>query len=97
MWYRFTVDVPAAAAGKKVKLYSPAVETEAWGWVNGTFVGHRPYHEAYERPTSDLEFDVADALQPGKKNSIVLRVHTGLNAAQAASGMISRAFLYAPK
>jgi hypothetical protein len=97
MWYRFSVDVPAAAQGKKVLLYAPTIETEAWAWVNGKFAGHKPYHEAYERPTNDAEFDVTSALQAGKKNTVVIRVHTGLNAAQAASGMISRAFLYAPK
>jgi hypothetical protein len=96
LWYRFTLDVPAAAQGKRVFLYAPAIETEAWAWVNGKFVGHRPYHDAYERPI-DIDFDVTPALQPGKKNVIVLRVHTGLNAAQAAAGMTSRAFLYAAK
>jgi hypothetical protein len=96
MWYRLTVDVPASAQGKAVRLYAPAVETEAWGWVNGRFVGHRPYHEAYERP-NEIDFDVTAALQPGKRNTVVLRVHTGFGASQAASGMISRAFLYSPK
>jgi hypothetical protein len=96
LWYRFGVDVPAAARGKKVHLYIPTVETEAWAWVNGEFAGYRPYHEAYERP-NEFDVDVSKMLVPGKKNSIVLRVHTGLSASQAASGMISRAFLYSPK
>src|SRR5262249_1007657 len=96
MWYRFTVDVPASARGKKVRLYFPTVETEAWGWVNGEFVGHRPYSEAYERP-NEIDFDVTNGVQPGKKNSIVLRVHTGMGAAQQSSGLISRGFLYSPK
>jgi hypothetical protein len=93
LWYRFEVDVPASARGKKVKLYAPAIETEVWGWVNGEFVGHRPYHEAYERPI-DIDFDVSQAVRPGERNTIVLRVHTGMNATQAAAGMTSRAFLY---
>jgi hypothetical protein len=96
MWYRFDVDVPAVAVGRKVHLYAPTVETEAWGWVNGEFVGHRPYHEAYERP-NEIDWEVTKALQPGKRNVIVLRVHTGMSAAQAASGLISRLFLYAPR
>jgi hypothetical protein len=96
MWYRFSLDVPAAVKGKKVRLYAPAVETEVWGWVNGRFVGHRPYHEAYERP-NEIDLDVTEALLPGQKNTIALRVHTGMGASQAADGMVSRAFLYAPK
>jgi len=95
LWYRFQVEAPASAKGKKVKLYAPAIETEVWGWVNGEFVGHRPYHEAYERPI-DIDFDVTNAFRPGEVNTIVLRVHTGMNAAQAAAGMTSRAFLYVP-
>jgi hypothetical protein len=95
MWYRLTVDVPAKALGKKVRLYLPAIETEAWGWVNGTFVGHRPYREAYERP-NEVDFDVSAALRPGR-NVIVLRVQTGLGAAAQAGGLVSRAFLYTPK
>jgi hypothetical protein len=95
LWYRFSVDVPADARGKQLRLYAPAVETEAWGWVNRRFVGHRPYHEAYERP-NEIDFEVSQAIEPGKRNTIVLRVHTGLGASQAASGLVSRLFLYAP-
>jgi hypothetical protein len=95
MWYRFEVSVPASAKGSKVRLYVPAIETEAWAWVNGTFVGHRPYREAYQRP-NEVDLDVTAALKPGQKNCIVLRLHTGLNAAQAAGGIVSRPFLFAP-
>jgi hypothetical protein len=96
MWYRLDVDVPSSAKGKKVMLYCPAVETEAWVWVNGQFIGHRAYHEAYERP-NPIDMDVTSALKPGKKNSVVIRVQTGMNAAQQAAGMTSRLLLYSPK
>jgi hypothetical protein len=96
MWYRMRVNVPASARGKKVILYAPVVETEAWCWVNGEYVGHRPYLEAYTRPCA-MELDVTKALRPGQTNVIALRVSTGLAAAEAADGLLSRAFLYAPK
>lgn len=96
MWYRFNVNVPASAKGKTVKLYAPTVETEAWVWVNGKFIGHRPYHEAYERP-NEIDMDVTSALQPGKTNTIAIRVNTGLNAAGQSGGFYSRLFLYSPK
>jgi hypothetical protein len=96
LWYRLTVDVPPKFQGKKLMLYAPALETEAWVWVNGKFVAHRAYREAYERP-NELDCDVTAALVPGRKNVVVLRLHTGLNAAQQAAGMTSRLFLYAPR
>jgi len=96
IWYRLKVDVPAEAAGKKVMLYAPVVETEAWGWVNGHYVGHRPYLEAYIRP-AQMEFDVTEALRPGETNQVTIRVNTSLAPSAAASGLLSRLFLYAPK
>jgi hypothetical protein len=96
MWYRLEADVPAAAKGRKVFLYAPALESEAWVWVNGQFIGHREYHEAYERP-NPIDMEVTAALKPGAKNSVVVRVHTSMNAAAAAGGLTSRLLLYAPK
>lgn len=96
MWYRLNVIVPASAQGKPVKLYAAVAETEAWVWVNGTLVGHRPYIEAYIRPSA-IDMDVTDALIPGKVNSIVVRLHTNYQPAQMAAGLDSRLFLYTPK
>jgi hypothetical protein len=96
MWYRLDTDVPAVAKGRKVFLYAPAVESEAWVWVNGKFIGHREYHEAYERP-NPIDMEVTAALKPGARNSVVVRVHTGLNAAAQAGGLTSRLLLYAPR
>ena len=97
IWYRLKVDVPSSAKGKKIMLYAPTVETEAWVWVNGKFAGYRPYTDAYIRPESELEVDVTDAIQPGKSNTIVVRVNTGFNAAEAGGGFSSRLLLYSPK
>jgi hypothetical protein len=96
VWYRLKVDVPAAAAGRKAVLVVPTLTTEGWCWVNGRFVGYRPYLEAYIRP-STMECDVGAALTPGATNEIVLRVNTSLSEAQAAEGLYGRAFLYAPR
>ena len=95
IWYRLNVDVPAAAAGKPAKLYCMVAETEAWVWVNGEFVGHRPYIEAYIRP-SPIDMDVTEALQPGR-NQVAIRLHTNYQPAQMSAGLVSRLFLYAPK
>ena len=95
MWYRMDVDVPAGAAGKTAKIHCMAAETEAWVWVNGKFVGHRPYIGAYIRPNK-IDMDVTDALIPGQKNQVVVRLHTNIQPAEMAAGMASRLFLYAP-
>jgi hypothetical protein len=96
MWYVFEVDVPASAKGKKVKLYSPVVIAEAWLWVNGKYIGQRKYLEAYIRP-APIEFDVTDAVIPGQKNILAVRVGTGMNLTQAPDGFQGRLFLYSPK
>ncbi|MFQ6099493.1 MAG: sugar-binding domain-containing protein, partial [Armatimonadota bacterium] len=95
IWYRLRARVPASARGKRIMLYAPVVETEAWCWVNGQYVGHRPYKEAYVRP-AQMEFDVTDAIRPGEENVIAIRVNTSLSLAAAADGLLSRAFLYSP-
>lgn len=95
LWYRLRVDVPQAAAGREVRLCIPMVSTEAWCWVNGQFVGYRPYRESYIRP-ADMECDVTAALRPGQTNVIALRVNTSLSETAVAEGLYSRAFLYAP-
>jgi len=96
IWYRLKVDVPTRARGRRVLLYAPTIETEAWCWVNGQYVGHRPYREAYVRPAK-MEFDVTEVLRPGEINQITIQVSTGLALAQAAAGLQSRLFLYSPQ
>jgi len=95
LWYRLDVDIPASAAGKPARLHCMAAETEAWVWVNGKFVGHRPYIDAYIRPCK-IDLDVTDALIPGKKNNVVVRLHTNLQPAQMSAGLASRLFIYSP-
>ncbi|MFA6107960.1 MAG: DUF4838 domain-containing protein [Candidatus Latescibacterota bacterium] len=96
VWYRIKVDVPATAQSQQVRLCAPVVVTEAWCWVNGQYVGHRPYQEAYVRP-AELDLDVTPFLRPGQTNVIALRVDTSLSPAQAAEGLQSRLFLYTPR
>jgi hypothetical protein len=96
MWYVYDMDVPDSAQGKPVTLYSQAVVTEAWVWVNGEYAGHRPYLEPCTRP-AELSLDVSRFLQPGKKNTIAIRVSTATNRTQAPEGFQSRVFLYSPK
>jgi hypothetical protein len=95
VWYRFEVDIPKQFDGKPVSLLATGLETEAWLWVNGEYRGHRPYQEAYMRP-SEFQADVSKALKAGR-NVITIRVDTGRAPAHAAGGLIGRVLLYSPK
>jgi hypothetical protein len=96
IWYRLSVDVPALAKGKKIMVYAPVVECEAWGWCNGQFVGHRPFMEAWNHPTP-MEFDVTAAIKPGQRNQFTFRVSAGFMRAFPGAGFQSRLMLYSPK
>ena len=63
--------------------------------MNGKYIGHRPYREAYERP-NEMDVDVTDALKPGGRNVITFRVSTSSTPTAVAGGLTGRLFLYAP-
>jgi hypothetical protein len=88
--------MPAKLPGQRVMLMAPCLTTEGWCWVNGKYVGYRPYKEAYERPAA-MEVEVTDAIKPGATNEIVFRINTSLAEAQIAEGLYGRVFLWAPK
>lgn len=96
IWYRLKVDVPASAKGKKIMLCAPTVNPEGWCWVNGQYVGHRNYREAYERPIP-MEVDVTNAILPGRTNTIAFRINLTYAVAWAPEGLLSRVFLWSPK
>lgn len=96
MWYVFELAVPAAFAGRPIRVYSPVVTSQAWVWVNGRYAGSRKYLEAYIRP-APIDMDVTGLIEPGKKNMIAVWVSTGTNRTQAADGFQGRLFLYSPK
>ncbi|MCL5102613.1 MAG: DUF4838 domain-containing protein [Armatimonadetes bacterium] len=96
LWYKFEVNIPALENGRRVELLAPVVEPEAWCWVNGKYVGHRPYREAHCRP-SEMAFDISEHIRSGEANDISVRIFTGYCAAQAAGGVHGRVVLYSPK
>jgi hypothetical protein len=92
-WYQFDVKVPESAKDKQVLLHGLAVVNEAWVWVNGRYVGHRPYIGVWFRPHT-LEMDVTKVLEPGKTNRITIRVLCNWDV-WGANGIYERLFLYA--
>lgn len=95
MWYAFEIDIEPAEADRAVNFCVPTLCPQAWLWVNGQYVGRRGYLEAYIRPAG-LDIPVTDAIRPGEKNWIVVRVNTGSNRSQSPEGLLGRAFLYSP-
>lgn len=92
-WYRTTVQLGAEQLRGKVHLMFPGLFNEAWLYVNGKMVAHRPYREPWWQ--SDYRFqwdaDVSGHLRPGE-NEIAVR---GFNP-HHFGGMFRRPFLYRP-
>ncbi|MBL8233881.1 MAG: glycoside hydrolase family 2 [Bryobacterales bacterium] len=66
IWYRRSVDLPAAWQGKRVLLHFGAVDYRAMVWVNGQLAGQ---HEGGSVP---FRFDITDLLAAGA-NTITVR------------------------
>jgi len=66
IWYRRSVTLPAAWAGKRVLLHFGAVDYRAMVWVNGALAGS---HEGGSVP---FQFDITALLKPGA-NLITVR------------------------
>jgi len=90
-WYRFTLDVPAVPAGKQARIFCPAVDNQAWVWVNGQYAGRNDYLQAWFRP-QEVDLDITPFLTPGK-NQITLRV-VGNEEYFGANGIYERPFIY---
>ncbi|MEM9983710.1 MAG: glycoside hydrolase family 2 TIM barrel-domain containing protein [Bacteroidota bacterium] len=68
-WYRKHFTMPASAKGKVVRLEFEGAMYDAHVWVNGQFIGHRPYGYI------GFEFDVSEALKyDGSDNVVAVRL-----------------------
>lgn len=65
VWYQRAIDVPAAWAGRRVRLHFGAVDYEAMVWVNGQFAGQ---HRGGQSP---FALDITDRLTPSNNRVIV--------------------------
>lgn len=92
-WYRTDAQLPPDAAKGKVRAMFPGLFNEAWLYVNGRLVAHRPYKEPWWLSDYKFEWDVevGEFLKPGA-NTIAVRV----NNPHHFGGMFRRPFLYRP-
>ena len=91
MWYKTDVDLTAGQADGKVRIHFPGLFSEAWLYVNGDLVAHRPQKHMWWYNDYTFDWDVDLDLKPGR-NDIVLRVHN----THHNGGLFRRPFLYQP-
>ncbi len=93
LWYKTPVDLNAEQSAGTVHLHFPGLFSEAWLYVNGFLVAHRPqkhiwWHNSY---AFNWDVDVSGHLREGV-NDITLRVHN----THHNGGIFRRPFLYRP-
>ena len=93
-WYRMSFHCTESAGAGKARICGPAALSEVWVWVNGRYVGHRPYKLAWFRP-HEFDLDISDAVEPGAANQITIRILDNFQVF-GASGIYERMFIYAP-
>ena len=79
-WYRKVVSVPENWGDRRVILNFGAVDWEATVWINGNQIGK---HENGYLP---FEFDITDALTPGKSTVIVVRAYDAQDHGEQLAG-----------
>ena len=90
-WYRQSVAIPPEAKGKRIFLWFGGVDEKAKVWVNGSPVGVS--HEATFLP---FEFDVTDAVLPGKENTVAVLACNKVLDELGTGGLMAPAMFYAP-
>ncbi len=93
VWYRGEIDIPERFVDRDVNLYIGGLINEGWVWINGEYVGHRPWAVWWSHSRHPAEFSVGDKLRPGERNTIAIRV---LNDPDEVGGLYRRGFLHAP-
>ncbi len=93
MWYKTDVPLDAAQAAGTVHVHFPGLFSEAWLYVNGYLVAHRPqkhmwWHNSYR---FEWDVDISGHLREGD-NDITLRVHN----THHNGGLFRRPFLCRP-
>lgn len=91
LWYKTPVELSLADTKGKLHLHFPGLFGEAWLYVNGNLVAHRPQHPLWWKNSYrfDWDVDLSGKLKPGQ-NDITLRVHN----THHNGGIFRRPFLY---
>lgn len=90
-WYRTTIDVPAEFRDQRVFFWCGGVDEKAKVWLNGREIGIS--HGAAFYP---FELDATAAIEPGKRNTLVLGVLNDVVNELGTGGIVAPVMLYAP-
>ena len=93
-WYQAPLTLTAEQTAGNVRLMFPGIFNEAWLYVNGNLVSHRPLREPwwYNDYKFEWDADLTGALKPGE-NLVSVRIHNPHHF----GGMFRRPFLYRPR
>jgi hypothetical protein len=90
-WYRQHVLLPEIADGKRVFLWFGGVDETARVWLNGTLLGDSP-----GRAFVPFEFDVTEAVAPGRENVVSVRVTNMKLNEVGTGGIVAPVFFWVP-
>lgn len=93
LWYRTDVELTAGQSAGNVHIMFPGLFNEAWLYVNGNLVRHRPQNAMWWNNNYKFEWDIdlSGSLKRGK-NIIAVRCYNPHHF----GGMFRRPFLYRP-
>lgn len=86
VWYRRTVTIPKAWAGRKVLLHFQAVDYEATVWVNGKKAGQ------HRGGWCGFTCDLGGMVEPGKQATIVVRARDSKGAGKPSGKQSSTSY-----
>ena len=93
MWYKAPVTLTAEQLRVPLRIHLPGLFSEAWLYVNGYLVAHRPQNHIWWHNDYAFNWDVdVSGLLIAGENDITLRIHN----THHNGGLFRRPFLYQP-
>ncbi len=91
MWYKAEAELDAREANGALHVRFPGIFSEAWLYVNGYLVAHRPQHHMWWHNDYRFEWDVdlSRVVRPGR-NELTIRIHN----THHNGGLFRRPFIY---
>ena len=83
-WYRRALEIPAAWAGRRLRVEFEAVFHSAWVWVNG-----KPAGEHIGKGYTAFCLDITALVKPGGENTIVVRADNSFSETMLPRGRSS--------